>query len=306
MTPEEINEIRKAAASFMNHVHWVTQTFNLVPDRKHYGTSINYVDLQEFRDEFCQELINTIPDWIYSNSKGRNIIDGLILQGRTIQNAHAELTTSTFRKFRNRDSTRELFLQGQFGELILFNFLLSLFHAVPLVRKMPLATSTEMERFGADAMHYALGTDGSHILYLGEAKTYTSKYKFKVAFADALDSILKTYKDHRKEIDQYVYDDFIDPRLIDIAQKYKNGTLANIEIHLVSIICYHETADVKGNSEAEIKRKITEVIENRGKEIDRKVFDVIDGPLHPRFNYIIFPVWQLKALLDKFQTLIGK
>lgn len=306
MTPKEIDELKKAASSFMNHVHWVTQSFNLLPDRNHYGTAINYVDLQEFRDEFCEELINTIPDWIYSQSKAKSLIDGMILQGRTLQNANAALTTSTFRKFRNRDATRKLFLQGQFGELLLFNFLLSFFDAVPLVRKMPLTTSTEMERFGADAMHYALGADGSHILYLGEAKTYTSKYKFEVAFADGLESILNTYNNHRKEIDQYIYDDFIDPRLIDIAQKYKNGTLTSVEVHLVSIISYHETKDVTGGSEAEIKRKIIEVIENRGKEIDRKVFDAIKTPLHPRFNYIIFPIWELNSLLDKFQTLIGK
>src|SRR4051812_20753180 len=116
LTAKEIEELKKAATSFMNHVHWVTQTFNLLPNRNHLGTSINYVDLQEFRDEFCEELINTIPDWIYSQSKAQKIIDGLILQGRTQQNANAALTTSTFKKFRNRDSSRALFVQGQFGE----------------------------------------------------------------------------------------------------------------------------------------------------------------------------------------------
>src|ERR1700679_3736029 len=121
LTQKEIDEFKKAGAAFMNHVHWVTQTFDLVPNKNHFGTSINYVDLQEFRDEFCTELINTIPDWIYSQKKAKEIIEGFLLFGRSQQNANAALTTLTFKKFRNRDSNRDLFIQGQFGELLLFN-----------------------------------------------------------------------------------------------------------------------------------------------------------------------------------------
>ena len=33
----------------------------------HYGTSINYQDLTELRDDFLNELYDTIVNWVYSS-----------------------------------------------------------------------------------------------------------------------------------------------------------------------------------------------------------------------------------------------
>lgn len=301
---EEIEKLFSCTKMFMNHVYFVQQSFNLLPDNKHYGTCINYMDLQEFRDEFCNELVNTISEWVYSQKKAAEIIDLMIKEGRSSQNAQSTLTTESFKKFRNH-STDKLLVQGQFGELLLFNFLQSFFHCVPLLRKMPITTSVEMERFGADAVHYKLEGD-KNLFYLGEAKTYISKYKFAVAFEDAIDSILNTYKEHRKELGRYVYDSFIDDSLIQVATEYKNGTLKNVEVNLVSVITYCETEMVEKKSEPQIKADIIKIIEERGKALDRKIFDKIDKGLHPRFNYIILPVWELDELLEQFKKLIGK
>ncbi|MFN8291368.1 MAG: DUF1837 domain-containing protein [Chitinophagaceae bacterium] len=304
ITKEEIERLLSCTKMFMNHVHFVQQTFNLLPDKKHYGTCINYVDLQEYRDEFCNELVNTISEWVYSQKKAAEVIDKMIAEGRSSQNAQNTLTTEAFHKFRNH-TTDKLLVQGQFGELLLFNFLQSFFHCVPLLRKMPITTSVEMERFGADAVHFKLDGD-KNLFYLGEAKTYISKYKFPDAFEDAIDSILKTYAEHRKELGRYVYDSFIDDSLIQVATDYKNGTLKNVEVNLVSVITYCENKKVEKKSEAQIKTDIIKIIEERGKALDRKIFKKIDKGLHPRFNYIILPVWELDELLEQFKKLIGK
>jgi hypothetical protein len=304
ITELEIEKLTSCTQMFMNHVHWVQQSFNLLPDKKHYGTCINYVDLQEFRDEFCEELVNTISEWVYSQKKAAEVIDQMIKEGRSSQNAQNTLTTEAFKKFRNH-STDKLLVQGQFGELLLFNFLQIFFRCVPLLRKMPITTSLGMERFGADAIHYKLEKD-KNIFYLGEAKTYISKYKFEVAVEDAINSILNTYLEHRKELGRYVYDAFIDDSLIQVATDYKNGTLKNVEINLVSVITYCETKKIEKKNEIQIKDDIIKIIEERGKAVDRKIFDKIDKGLHPRFNYIILPVWELDNLLEKFKKLIGK
>jgi len=304
ITEEEIEKLLSCTKMFMNHVHFVQQSFNLLPDKKHFGTCINYVDLQEFREEFCLELIRTIPEWFYSQTKAANILNTLITEGRSSQNAQAALITLTFDKFRN-SSTDKLLIQGQFGELLLFNFLQSFFKCVPLLRKMPITTSVELERFGADAVHYKL-EGGKNLFYLGEAKTYSSKYKFPVAFEDAIDSILNTYAEHRKELGRYVYDSFIDDSLIQVATDYKNGKLKNVEVQLVSVITYCENQKVDKDNEAQIKADIIKIISERGKALDRKLFKKIDSGLHPRFNYIILPVWELDVLLKQFQKLIGK
>lgn len=44
--------------------------------------------------------------------------------------------------------------QGQYGELLLFNFIQHFFKAAPLLRKMPITTNPGLERHGADAIHY--------------------------------------------------------------------------------------------------------------------------------------------------------
>lgn len=302
--PIDISTLRTFTKSLVNHVYWIKQKFHLLPDREHLGTSINYIDLQEFREEFCEELVNTIPDWFYSKKNIAEKLNVLMTSGRTEVNAQTALRTAAFKKFRNRDS-REVVVQGQFGELVLFNFLQHFFEAVPLIRKMPLTTSTEMERFGADAVHYALnGT--TNVFYLGEAKTYSSKYQFNTAFKDAIESILKTYQNHRKEISLYIEEEFISEELKEIAAAYKNGTIKNLEIHLVSIIIYNETKSITANSEQEIKNNILKAIEERCEGIDKELFNLIEAPLQLRFNYIIFPVWKLDELLQEFQKLIGK
>jgi hypothetical protein len=304
LAEDELESLLTCTKMLMNHVHVVQQSFNLLPQKDHFGTCINYIDLQECRDEFCTELINTVSEWVYSQKKATKIINGMLNQGRSPQNAQAAFTQLTFDKFRDRDS-RNLFLQGQFGELLLFNFLQSFFSAVPLLRKMPVTTSSGMERFGADAIHYAY-KKAKHLFYLGEGKTYTSKYQFTVAFEDALTSILKTYKNHRKELGLYIYDNFIDDELIKIAQQYKNGTLQNSEVHLVSIIVYNETEKITKNNELQIKADIIKVIEERGKTLQRDIFKIISPELHPRFNYIILPVWELDQFIVHFQTKLGK
>jgi hypothetical protein len=304
ITEDEIEKLFTCTQMFMNHVHWVQQSYNLLPDNKHYGTCINYIDRQEYRDEFCRELVNTIPEWVYSQSKAAVVLDNLIAEGRSQHNAQTALTTMTFEKFRN-STVEKLLIQGQFGELLLFNFLQSFFKCVPLLRKMPITTSIEMERFGADAIHYKF-KDNKNLFYLGEAKTYTSKYKFDTALKDAIESIVKTYNEHRKELGRYIYDSFIDDNLIKIAQGYKNGTLNDVEVHLVSVITYCENKTIDKYNEKQIKEDIIRIIAERGKAVDRKLFNKIEVGLHPRFNYIILPIWQLDELLNQFQKLIGK
>ncbi|WEA01702.1 HamA C-terminal domain-containing protein [Mucilaginibacter sp. SJ] len=305
ISEEKLKALRTYTCSVMNHVYWVKQAFDVVPSKEHYASCINYVDLQEYRDEFCDELVNTIPEWIYSNKKAAEIIDQMITEeGRSPRNAESALRTATFHKFRNGE-TDEMLLQGQFGELVLFNLLQVFFDAIPLLRKMSLTTSEKMERYGADAIHYNY-TNSKHLLYLGEAKAYISSYQFNTAFEKALNSILDSYKNHRTELKLYIYDDFLDDELIPIAQAYKNGTLRPVELQFVSVILYNETNRILGASEADKKQSIINIITDRAKKIDKTLFNDIDEALLPRFNYIFFPLWEMTELLKYFQKLIGR
>src|SRR4051794_8343901 len=123
MTEAEIENLISYTGMFLNHVHVVQQSFHLLPDKNHYGTCINYVDLQESRDGFLNELINTISEWVYTQEEAQRILQELINEGRPPLNANAALQTHIFQKFRKRGDDGEYFLNGQLGELLLFNFL---------------------------------------------------------------------------------------------------------------------------------------------------------------------------------------
>lgn len=281
--------------SFFEKLFVIEQEYNIIPHKKHRGLAIKYIDMLERREEFIDELINNVVSWVYGNSKYNKLKKKFIEEEhRTESNANTkilQLARSKFRKLPNKN-----LLNGQFGELILFLCLKYFFNAEPILRKMPICTSVSHERFGADAIHLKID-NGKYILYLGEAKSYISDYKFNTAFEEAINSIIKTYETHTKELDLYIYEDYIENEYQEIAEKYKNCNLENVEIHLVNIVIYNETEKI--DKRENIKQQIENIIKERYEKFD---FSKIDekNPIIQRINYIIFPIWEFSKLLDKF------
>lgn len=290
--------------ALFNYIHVIEQNFDIIPDtHNHFGACIDYQDLTELRDEFLRQLYDSIVDWVYSNEKYNELKNIAIKNGKTDAAASSEITRRARDKFRaNRDSN-DILVQGQFGELLLFHFIQRFQKAIPLLRKMKITTSTEHERFGADAIHFKY-ENKKPIIVLGEAKTYTSNYKFTQAFEDAITSILKTHQNHRKEINLYVHEDFLDPEMDQIAEQFINNNLKNVEVHLVCIVVYNEKSDIKGNSREEIIQKITNVIENKYADFDKKKIDLETNSILKRVTYIVFPIWKLDELAKTFQQMI--
>lgn len=290
--------------SLFNYIYVIEQNFDTVPNtHNHYGASINYQDLKELRQEFLDELYDSIVDWVYSSEKYKELKDIAISNGKTDAAASSEISRRAREKFRATKNSDNILIQGQLGELLLFHFIQRLQGAVPLLRKMKITTSPEHERFGADAIHFKYEKE-KPIIILGEAKTYTSNYKFNQAFEDAITSILKTYDNHRKEINLYVHEDFLEPEMNKIAEQYINNKLENVEVHLVCIVVYNETSDIKGNSREEIIQKITNVIENKYANFDKKKIDTKTNSILKRITYIVFPIWKLDELAKTFQQMI--
>jgi len=287
---------------FFDHVHIIHQKFDIIPDEPHYGMAIDYIDLQESREQFVRELINTIIDWVYSKDKQSEIIAKLKSEQRSEGNAYAELVQKANEKFR-RSADGKL-LHGQFGELLLANCLQRLFFAIPILRKMPITTSSAHERFGVDAIHYANEED-TPIFYIGEAKSYTSKYKFNEAFEASITSILNEYNNIGNELRQYLHEDFLDKVTEQLATDLINGTLKNARYHLVSIVAYEETKNRNGKTRDEILGTIKEIITMRYKGFDKKKIDISKNQILNRITYIVFPVWEFDKLIASFANSIS-
>ncbi len=290
--------------SLFDYIYVFNQKFNILPqDHMHYGTHIQYQDIKELRDDFLNELLDSIVNWVYSSEKYTDLQNEILKKGKSIEAANSEIIRKAKRKFRGDSSAENLLIQGQLGELLLFHFIQRHMKAIPLLRKMPITTSAQHERFGADAIHYKTA-NGKNIIVLGEAKTYTSKYKFKGAFEDALKSIITTYNNLRDELYLYVHEDFLDTDMNSIAEAFLCNRLPNTEVHLVSIILYNETKTVKLTNENDIKTQIKSIIQERYKSFDNSKINIKDNPILNRITYIVFPVWKLEELAEEFQKLI--
>lgn len=281
-------------------VYVIRQKFDIVPDKKeHYGVSVDYQDIQELRDDFLNDLLDTIVEWVYDSEKYAELKNCEMAKNKSEATAASTVQRKAKQKFR-KGTDDNLLAQGQFGELLLFHFIQKFMHAVPLLRKMKITTSSQHERFGADAIHYKV-EGNKNIIILGEAKTYSSKYKFKSAFEDALVSILNTYKTHRDELDLYVHEDFLDNEMDKIAEAYLDKTLKNVEVHLVSIVVYNETKKINLDAEDKIREQIKQIIETRYREFDNTKIDIVNNPILGRITYIVFPIWKLEELIKEFQ-----
>jgi len=290
--------------SLFNMIGVIVRQYDILPNNKeHIGAYIEYQDIQELRDGFVEELSDTIVDWIYSSEKYEELKKKLVNSGKSEAAASQHIGRKAKNKFRANKNSENVLIQGQMGELLLYHFIQKCMKAVPLLRKMNIATSSDHERFGADAIHFKIEND-KNIIILGEAKTYISKYKFNEAFSDALDSILNTYNKHRSELGLYVHEDFLDDEMNVVAEKYLNNTLKSVEIQLVSIVTYNELSKIDKIDENTIRNNIKKIIEDRYRNYDKNKIDMNKNPILSRITYIVFPIWDLKELAKKFQKLI--
>jgi len=298
-----LKRLIKNKALFKN-IHVITQRYDILPNNKnHIGAFIEYQDIDELRDDFLEELVDSIVDWIYSAPKFAQLKKKAIAKGKSEAAASQEIGRKARNKFRANHNSDKLLIQGQLGELLLFHFIQHCMHAIPLLRKMSITTSANHERFGADAIHYKI-ENGKHIMIFGEAKTYTSSYKFNEAFEDALDSIINTYNQRRKELKSYVHEDFLDDELNKVAEDYLNNELNPVEVHLVSIVTYNETSNINITNQIDIQAQIKKVIEEKYKNFDKSKIDIVKNPILRRITYIVFPVWDLKDLAERFQSML--
>ena len=169
--------------ALFNNIHIIHQNFDIVPgENKHYGTSIDYQDLTELRDDFLNELYDTVVNWVHSSEKYAEMKEAAIKKGKSKEAASSEIQRKAREKFRGNRNSESLLIQGQLGELLLLHFIQRFQKATPLLRKMKITTSNKLERFGADAIHFKFENDKPIIIILGEAKTYTSEYQFNCLY----------------------------------------------------------------------------------------------------------------------------
>lgn len=298
--PVDFEKLLTRTEAFIDTIYEFRDSFSLLPDKNHIATCINHSDLLEMRDEFVEELVATVVPFVYSKQKRAAILDKLVKEGRDEHGAYHFLLK------RSREKFRSYSLQGQFSELLLSTLLQHYFRAAPLLRKMPITTNPALERNGADAIHIGMA-DGVYQLYIGEAKTYNrATGGLQDAMKDAVTDVISHFKGHRKELDLYVYEDFIPPDLEAIAENYKRGKLQNVEVHLVTIVTYDYKEDFIGLDRSSRLQSVIDSIQRDTATLKTsKAFSSIEPHLLPRLNYIIFPVREMNKLIDAFAKELG-
>lgn len=289
----DTNSLLANVDSLINNVYCFKHVHDKPIGRGRHGVAIKYVDICERRSDFIRELKNTICGWVYSKDKYHALLDNeLKKRNKDLQNACAQIDVMAKYKFRSG------YPQGQFGELLLFNFVQYFFKAPPLLRKMPITTNPKLERNGADAIHYAY-TD-HHIIYIGESKSYSSRYSFSAAFNDSISSFLDSWNNLQNELMLYVYDDFIDPKLQAVAEGFKEGLLEDVEQIGICLIAYNEHNKISLTDPLTIKKQIENIIENKYNAVNISD-DMKNNPdIINRVYYVVFPIWNFDKLLLEF------
>lgn len=291
----DIESLLPKMEAFMRTLYHVTLDFEIKPAKKHIATCIDYNDLIQLRPEFTKELLASVTRFVYSRAKSKQIVDSLSGQ-HELEDAYNLLTQQA------KDKFRPYSVQGQFSELLLFNLLQYHFRAIPLIRKMKITTNVQLERNGADAIHIGLMND-KYVLYLGEAKTYTSG--FKNALKSALDSVYDTFSNHRNEINLYKYEDFLEPELQDVATKYINNEPLALEVHMVCIVTFCVGDITVGKDREATIEKFIQALKDEIATIKESDYPDIPESIFGRISYIFMPVDNLRTLLDDFKTKLG-
>lgn len=143
--------------SLFNIIGLIIQQYDTIPNNKgHIGAYIEYQDIQELRDEFVEELSDTIVDWIYSSERYEEIKKRLVNSGKSESTASQYISRNPEINLEQIKNSENILLRGQMGELLFYHFIQKCMKAVPLLRKMNIATSSNHERFGADAIHFKI------------------------------------------------------------------------------------------------------------------------------------------------------
>lgn len=295
LNEEMVEELLAKNDELFQNIYSFKCSGHAFPGKSHLGAAIAHQDIVERRQDFLRELKITMCSWIYSKKKYKEIYDAeFSRRGECHQNASSAIQALVRDKFRKGKP------QGQFGELLLFNFIQHFFRAVPLLRKMKLTTNPAVERHGADAIHYR-PRDGEHVVYLGEAKSYVSKYKFAEAVEASVDSIIGTLGNLSSELGLYIYEDFIDESLIAVARGIKTNSLSGVTFELVCVVSYSETDKRSGSSQSEIAMKIESIVNSRLKQYE-KLLEGKDQIRVGRIHFVLVPFWDFDELLMEFDS----
>ena len=279
-------------SNFTSTIHSIKIKLDIKPKKEHFIDFIDYSNTIELRKDFVENLFSSIVRYVYSRSKHRKVYQKLS-ESMDGSDAMVSLVEKAKNKFR-KDQPK-----GQFSELLLYNLLIHHYKAIPVVRKMPITTNPNLERNGADAIHISQDKEnGLFRLYLGEAKTYSDG--FKPALKKSIKSISSTFKSFRNELNLYKYEDFIEPELENVVQKYLNNELKEIEIELVCIITYEQGSENLSKTRKEIHEEIKSKVISEVSKLKDSDYPEVDQRTMLKINYILFPINKLDEIISEF------
>ena len=103
-----LKRLIKNKALFKN-IHVITQRYDILPNNKnHIGAFIEYQDIDELRDDFLEELVDSIVDWIYSAPKFAKLKKKAIAKGKSEAAASQEIGRKARNKFRANHNSDKL------------------------------------------------------------------------------------------------------------------------------------------------------------------------------------------------------
>lgn len=99
------------------------------------GAYIEFQDLNELREDFLEELIDSIVDWIYSSDKFAELKQKAMDKGKSDAAATQEVGRKARQKFRADHNTDELLIQGAVRRIIIISFYTKIYAGNTFIEK---------------------------------------------------------------------------------------------------------------------------------------------------------------------------
>ena len=73
---------------------------------------------------------------------------------------------------------------------------------------------------------------------------------------------------------------------------------------MVAVIAYNEKSPIEIDNEGHIRQQIKGIIERKFSGYNNAKIDLEQKPILKRITYVVFPIWEMRELLEKFQEMI--
>lgn len=87
-------------SSLFQNLQVIEQEFEIIPKGNHFGLSVASTDLIERREDFVEELVDTVVDWVFSKAEQEDFFSKRSGEGDSLGRISEKIVRNAKKRFR--------------------------------------------------------------------------------------------------------------------------------------------------------------------------------------------------------------